>query len=809
MIGLSRKELRYPNERGMPRQLNSLPPASLRLVCDPANFTFETTAELEPTTAIIGQPRATRALEFGMGLKSKGYNIFVTGSPGTGRSMAIRHFLQQRCRHEPTPDDWVYVYNFETNGRPQPIALRPGQGAIFRNNMKSLIESLQISLNQAFESSTYRDAVHALEHKLDEQRENKLLALDRKATEAGFDLQDTPSGLVVAPQDEETGEANEANGEGQVRRETQRALQVELQNILRELRHLERDSREERRRLDREVTEAAVRDEFETLRESYAEMPAVLSYLVALGEDLLDQVSRAAPSLDEKDLEQAVDWRRYEINLLVDNSAGEGAPVVVQLNPTYENLFGRLEYEAQGQAITTNHTQIKAGDLHRANGGYLVIYASELYRQRETWEALKRALKAEEVEMRPVQLEGPIMTNSIWPQPIPLRLKLILLGTSSFYYNLFENDEEFSDLFKVRADFSDTMPRDGTNEMAYAEFITARCREEKLRDFGRDAVAKVIEHGARLADYQCKLSTRFGSIANLVRESDYYAGQNGHEIVTAGDVQQALDERLHRASKAAEQLLEEILEGTIFIATEGSVVGQVNGLSVHDIGEFSFGHPGRITARTFMGDNGVIHIERETDMSGPIHDKGVLTLNAYLGGIYAQHQPLSLNASLTFEQYYGGVEGDSASSTELYALISSLGQIPLRQGIGATGSVNQRGEVQPIGAVNEKVEGFFDICRARGLTGEQGVIIPESNIANLMLREDVVQAVADGLFHIWPVSTIDEGIELLSGIPAGKPDGNGEYPAGTVHYAVKKRLHELATELKSFGDHHDDSSEVD
>lgn len=794
------QDIEVPKHTGMPRQLKSLPPASLRLVCDPAGLPFETTAELEPTTAIIGQPRATRALEFGMGMKSKGYNIFVMGSPGTGRSMAIRHFLQQRCRHEPTPDDWVYVYNFETNGRPQPIPLRPGQGTAFRNSMKSLIESLQITLAQALESTTYRDAVHMLEHQLDEQRETRLDALERKATDAGFDLQDTPSGLVVAPLDEEVGELNDANGEIQARRETQRALQVELQKILRELRRLERDSREERRRIDREVAAAAMRDEFEALREAYADVPAILTYLEAMSEDLLDQVARAAPALDEKDLDQAIDWRRYEVNLLVDNNADEGAPVIVQLNPTYENLFGRLEYEAQGQAITTNHTQIRAGDLHRANGGYLVIYASDLIRQREAWEALKRALKTEEVEMRPAQLDGPIMANSIWPQPVPLRLKLILLGTGHFYNDLFDKDEEFGDFFKVQADFSDTMPRDAANELAYAEFITARCREEKLRDFGRDAVAKVIEHGARLAEYQSKLSTRFGTIADLVREANYYAGQNGHEIVAAGDVQQALDERLHRASQAAEQLREEILEGSTFISTVGSVVGQVNSLPVRDIGDFSFGFPGRITARTFMGDNGVIHIERETDMSGPIHDKGLLTLNAYLGGTYAQHQPLSLNASLTFEQSYGGVEGDSASSAELYALLSSLSQIPLRQGIGVTGSVNQRGEVQPIGAVNEKIEGFYDICRARGLSGDQGVIIPASNVPDLMLREDVVQAVAEDSFHIWSICTIDEGIELLTGIPAGEPDENGEYPAGTVHHAVKQRLHELAMELKAFGE---------
>jgi lon-related putative ATP-dependent protease len=784
----------------MLRQMKPLPATGLRMACEPAGFEFETTAELEPTTAIIGQPRATRALEFGMGMKSKGYNIFVMGSPGTGRSMVIRHFLQQRCRTEPTPDDWVYLYNFETNGRPLPIALPPGQGVIFRNNMKNFAEGLQITLNQALESSTYRDTIHNLEHRLDEQREGMLDALERKANEQGFNLQDMQSGLVVVAQDGESTEPDEANGELQARRETQRALQVELQNIWREIRRLERESREERRQLDREVAELAIRDEFETLRENYTGVDEVLAYLDAVWEDLLEQVARAAPTLDEKDLDQTLDLRRYEVNVLVDNSAAHGAPVIVQLNPTFENLFGRLEYEAQGPAITTHHTQINAGDLHRANGGYLVIYASDLLRQRETWEALKRALKAEEVEMRPIQSDGPIMSNSIWPNPIPLRLKLILLGTARFYYSTFDNDEEFSDLFKVRADFNDTMPRDAGNELAYAEFIAARCGEEILRAFGRDAVAKIVEQGARLAEHQCKLSTRFGAVADLVREANYYAGQNGHDFVTADDVRQALDERVHRISQAAEEHREDILEGSLFIATEGSVIGQVNGLSVHEIGEFNFGHPGRITARTFMGDNGVIHIERETDMSGPIHDKGVLTLYAYLGGTYAQHQPLSLNASLTFEQFYGGVDGDSASSTELYALISSLSQIPLRQGISATGSVNQRGEIQPIGAVNEKIEGFFDICQARGLTGDQGVIIPETNIPNLMLREDVVQAVAEGRFHVWPVITIDEGIELLTGLPAGKQDDDGEYPEGTVHYAVKKRLRELAIELKNFGD---------
>lgn len=784
----------------MQGKVKPLSPNNLRLVCDPASLTFETTAELQPTTAIIGQPRATKALEFGMGLKSKGYNIFVTGSTGTGRSTAIRHFLQERCGREATPDDLLYLYNFEAAHRPQAISLPPGQGSHFVEHMKRLIEAIQSALTQAFESSSYREAIHALEQKLVEQREEKLDALDRRATEQGFDLQDSPAGLVIMVAGEEEAGEPVANGELQARRETHRGLQMELQSILREVRILERDAREERRRLDQQVAEAAVQDEFDALREKYAEQSIISDYLDAVREDLVEQVTRAAPALDEKDLDQIVDLRRYEVNVLVNNADGKGAPVIVQLNPTYENLFGRLEYETQGHAMTTHFTQIRAGDLHRANGGYLVMYALDLIRQRETWEALKRALKAQEIEMRSPSSDAPAIANSLWPQPVPLNLKIILLGHSNLYESLYWNDEEFSDLFKVRADFSDTMPRDPANELSYAEFVASRSQEEKLRPFGRTAVAKIIEHGARLAEYQCKLSTRFGAIADLARESDYWAGIDGHDVVTADDVRNALNERTHRASQEAEQVREEILEGMIFIATEGEIVGQVNGLSVREVGDFSFGHPGCISARTFMGESGVIHIERETEMDGPIHEKGVLTLNGYLGGTYAQHQPLSMSASLTFEQTYGGIDGDSASSSELYALISSLSGLPARQSISVTGSVNQRGEIQPIGAVNEKIEGFFDVCQARGLTGDQGVLIPATNIVNLMLREDVVDAVGKGLFHIWPVSNINEGIELLMGRPAGEPDDDGEYAEGTVHHAVKKRLMELAMELKSFGD---------
>ncbi len=793
----------------MPTHVKPLSPDKLRLVCDPAGLSFETTAEVEPTTAIIGQPRATRALEFGMGLKSKGYNIYVMGSSGTGRSMAIRHFLRERCGKEPTPPDWIYVHNFDAAHRPRAMSLAPGQGALLAERMKQLIENVQLALTKAFESEHYRRRTQALEPRVAEVREEMFDALERKATEQGFEVQETASGLVVTAAEEDAADGNGAgkttNGKPAdgpaARRDAQRALQVELQDIQRQLRHMERDARDERQKLDREVADTATGDEFEAVRAQYVDQPDVLAYLDAARADLLEQVSRHAVGLDEKELDQLVDLRRYEVNVLVDNSADEGAPVIVQLNPTHENLFGLLEYEPQGHSLATHYTQIKAGDLHRANGGYLVMYAMHLDRHREAWEALKRALKAEEIETRPPQSDGPVIANSLRPEPVPLRLKVILLGSNSNYRALY--DEELPELFKVRADFDDTMPRDAAHEHSYAEFVAARCREEKLRAFDRAAVARIIEQGARLAEHQCKLSTRFRVIADLVREADYWAGTNGHDVVGAADVQQALDERTHRESLAAELGREDILEGRVFIATEGSVVGQVNSLGVYRSGEFAYAEPGRITARTYMGDDGVIQIERETEMSDALHDKGVLTLSAYLGATYAQHLPLSLNASLTFEQETYGVGGDSASSTELYALLSSLSGIPIRQGVSVTGSVNQRGEIQTIGAVNEKVEGFFDVCRARGLTGEQGVIIPATNAIDLMLREDVVQAARDGLFHVWPVSSVDEGLYLLTGVPAGVPDENGDYPEGTVHHAAMKRLCELAMELKSFGEGHD------
>ncbi len=796
---------------------------NLRLICDPTGFPFETTADITPSTSIIGQPRGTRAIEFGIGIKSQGYNIFVMGSPGTGRTTAIKRFLEENTRQEAVPDDWLYVYNFVSPHQPHAIGLPAGQGAVLRGRMKELVANLKRDLPQAFDTDSYRLTVSGIEEQLERQRRELVHALRNQAQEAGFLLIESPSGLTVAPRatgpDVETATTNGElvkdrpmsaaevdaldNEERDRLQERQRELQEELQRVVGKMRRLENETRERLSDLDRDVAEAAIRHHFEDLFAHYEAGSAVRTYLEAVHQDVLERLDDFVPA-DES--QEAADLRRYEVNLLVDNSQTQGAPVLTQLNPTYENLFGQMEYEMSGNLLSAHFTHIKPGDLHQANGGYLVMHAIDLARQRETWDALKRAMKAREIPIQPARPhDGPVLARSLRPEPIPLTVKIILLGSHDLYYALYDQDEDFNLFFKVRADFSDTMQRDAEHEQAYAQFVARRCREEQLLPFDRSAVAKVIEYGSRLAEHQKKLSAHFGAIADLTREANYWAGQNGHEVVTAEDVRQALAERRSRANQLAEEYQEEVLEGTLFIATEGHVVGQVNGLSVQEIGDYSFGRPGRITARTFVGDGGVIHIERETAMSGPIHEKGVLTLNAYLGGTYAEHQPLSLSASITFEQNYSGIEGDSAASTELYALLSSLSGKPINQGISVTGSVNQRGEIQPIGGINEKIEGFFEVCRARGLTGEQGVIIPASNVVNLMLNEDVVEAVCAGKFHIWPVKTIDEGIELLMGIPAGTRNSKGNFRAGTLHHAVQKRLRELAMELKSFGDEKDSS----
>lgn len=800
--------------------VDSLSPDKCRRVCDSSQFNFKTTADLENDPHIIGQPRGTKAIAFGVGIQSPGYNIFVMGSMGTGRTTAIQNFLHSQAKDKPTPDDWVYVHNFSTPHQPRAISLPAGQGQLFKERMVKLINDLRQDLPQAFDTETYRDSIEKVQTVFEESQNELLKSLSEKAKSQGFALLKTPSGFAVVPtangrqltQPELAQMMQQMTPEQRAELEANhQALMNELTAIANQIHQMEAEARQKMKEIDRDVAATAVEHHFKEIKAHYQIDDEMTLYLNEVHQDVITQIDDFAPPVDSQNTTEHIDLRRYQVNLLVNNADTEGSPVIREANPTFHGLFGRIEYEMQGGHVFTHFSNLKCGSLHWANGGYLIINAHDLMKHPEAWEALKRALKEEKIYLQPPAMldKGQVMAKSLDPEPIPLKIKIILMGSVQMYYTLFAADGDFRTLFKARADFDTTMPYDEAHMQEYATFIAGRCHEEKLLHFDATAVAKIIEHGSRLADDQSKLSTRFGQIADLIREASYYAQVNSRATVTAADVQQALNERTYRASSMEQQIVENILEGTIFIATEGKVVGQVNGLSVLDTGDYSFGQAGRITARTYMGDNGITHIERETDMSGPIHDKGLLILEGYLGGTYAQKQPLSINASITFEQNYVGIDGDSASSTEIYALMSSLSNIPINQEIAVTGSVNQRGEIQPIGGANEKIEGFFHLCQARGLTGTQGVIIPASNVQHLMLNEDVVTAVADGSFHIWPITTIDEGIELLTGLPAGVRQADGTYPEGTVHHAVQKRLLQLAEDLNNFGDDDDKDKEDD
>lgn len=787
----------------------ALKPENLRQICPTDSFTFKSTAELQAETQIIGQPRGTRAIAFGIGIESHGYNIYALGAHGTGRATAIEHYLQEQTSTAPVPSDWIYVHNFTVPHQPRAIQLPAGKGAQFKTRMAQLIADLKQDLPQAFDTDSYRESINNIKQAFEQEQNNLLQALHKKAAAVNLGLMRTPSGFAIAPVLE--GQQLTEEQVQQLPLETRQEMELqakkltgELEEVAYKIHEMELKARQTMKQIDREVGQAAVLHYFDDIKAVYAEEEEMCLYLDEVQEDVLNQIDDFTPPVDKST--EAIDLRRYEVNVLVNNSDTQGAPVIMEANPTYSGLFGRLEYEMRNGLVTTHFTNIKCGSLHWANGGYLIINAHDLLKHSDAWEALKRAIKSEKVSVQPVGMmnNGQVLAKTLDPEPIPLSIKIILTGSVGMYYALFEQDDDFYTLFKVRADFDSTMPRDNEATLAYAGFIANRCHQEGLLHFDRTAVAKVVEFGSRLADHQKKLSTLFGMVADLVREASYWAGEHGRSLVTGSDVQEALSERTQRANQLEKHIFEQFLNETIFVATEGEVVGQVNGLSVIDTGDYSFGQPGRITARTFMGDEGVIHIERETEMAGPIHEKGVLTIRGYLGGTYAQHQPLSLTASLTFEQNYNGVDGDSASSTELYALISSLSELPIKQSLAVTGSVNQRGEIQPIGGVNQKIEGFFRLCEARGLTGEHGVLIPASNVENLMLNEKVVTAVANKKFHIWPVSTLDEGIELLMGVPAGTRHNDGTYPEGTVHQLVQTRLLELAEELSKFGDHDDD-----
>lgn len=793
------------NEEGEVTQDHELRPEQLKLAVEPARLGFQNTNELVGATDMIGQDRARDALQFGMAMPGQGFNIFVLGMVGTGRSTMVRRLVEQRAKEAPTPPDWVYVNNFNDPTKPRAISLPAGMGCQLRKDMDELVENIRREVHRAFESEEYAQQKANISRRLQEQESEVLAELEQKAKERGFGLARTPMGMMLvrtSPSGEPLTEREYEQlspAEKQEEEGAERELQQQAAGTLTKVRALQKQAQQSLSDLDRQVTSFAIGHFIDDLKAKYAQTGEVSEYLEEVRRDIIENVDIFRPEAEQANpLAQMLggapqaDLSRYKVNVIVDSCQQKGAPIIVESNPTYYNLIGEVEQEAQFGALVTDFTKIRAGAFHKANGGYLIMEARDVLTNPFSWDAVKRVLKDGRIEIEEMGAQfRAFNTTTLEPEPIPANVKVVLIGEPWIYYLLFEYDEEFKRLFKVKADFGAEMDRTPEAERDYALFVANHARENKLRPFDAGAVARIIEYGSRLAEDQKKLSTRFSEVADMVSEASHWAGVAGRDTVTAEDVEKAITERKYRSNRIEERIREMIDRGVIMVDTEGAVVGQVNGLSVMMLGDYEFGRPSRITARTYVGRGNVVAIDREAELSGPIHNKGVMILAGFLGGRFAQNVPLSLSASLTFEQSYEGVEGDSASSAELYALLSSLAGVPIRQGLAVTGSVNQRGEIQPIGGATAKIEGFFDVCRSKGLTGDQGVLIPAQNVDNLNLRQDVIDAVREGKFHIYAVRTVDEGIELLTGMPAGEPV-DGRFPEGTVNYRVAQRLEELA-----------------
>ena len=804
-----------------PAPPSPLPADELRRACDPGALRFASTADLEPIDGLIGQSRALSALAFGTSMAHDGYNIYALGSARSGRHRAISRSLEVSARDQPLPDDWVYVNNFETPGRPRAIRLAPGTGARFRDGMAELVDDLSSAIPAMFESEDYRNRRKSIDDDFEAAQEKAFEALAQKAKAQDIAILRTPMGYALAPMSEgQVIKPEVFHALPEDRREAIEeriaGLQDELEQVLRAMPQLEKERRQKIRKLNADLAALVVGLSIKEIAERFETQQEIRAYLEEARSDLIDNVELFLRPQQEQE-ESGFDngsrlllkhplMARYTVNLLVshfgdgDGARRPGAPVISEEHPTLANIFGRIDHRNMMGTLVTDFTLVKAGALHRANGGYLVLDVRRVLMEPFVWEGLKRCLRKRRIEIiSPTQELGLATAEGLEPDPIPLSVKLVLIGDRELYHLLATYDPEFNDLFKVMADFDDEMPREAESEGQMARLLGTMARNEKLRHMKPEAVARLVEEAARDAADAERLSLRVGVLADIVREADYWAGRNGSALIGEEDVARAIDERRRRNERIREKALESIRRNIMLVDTDGETVGQVNGLSVISLGELSFGRPSRITARVRMGSGKVVDIEREVELGGPIHSKGVLILSSYLASNYALSMPMSLWASLVFEQSYGGVEGDSASSAELYALLSALAGAPVRQCFAVTGSVNQFGHIQPIGGVNEKIEGFFDVCAARGLTGRQGVLIPEANRVHLMLRPDVVAAARDGRFHIHAVSTVSEGIALLTGVPAGERGSDGRYPEGTINGRVEARLEAFATARRAFG----------
>lgn len=790
--------------------ITKLSPKQLYRKCDISKFDFNSTADLEERLSALGQDRAISAVELGINIRSKGYNLFCFGPEGTGKISLIKRILEKEAKLRPTPDDWAYVYNFEEPHKPIAINFAAGKASEFSKDIDELIENLSASLSEVMDSEEYKTAVQIINQKYKSKKDDYIKILQKKARGKSVSLLHMPVGLVVAPiKDGEvlSPEAFEqlSTSEKEKINADLAMMQAEIENTTQSMPLWEDEQRAEVENLRKKLAKNVILMPIDELRKKYKTYRQACEFLKSIQKNILDSVDEFMPQAPENTPTPPEDdplslllnrmnkneedkWAKFKVNVVVKNVPNTGAPIVLLDHPTQGNLVGKVERIQQYGALLTDFTLIKAGALHQANGGFLLIDARKLLLQPFSWDSLKRALASKSIKIETPGDETTFTTISLDPEPIPLDVKIILTGDEELYELLSARDPDFSDYFKVEADFGTVMDRTPETELEYAKLIGSLSKKKKIRSLNKLAVAKVIEYASRLAEDSEKLTAHIASIGDLLREADYWASKAGAKQIGKNHIIQAIEAQIYRSDRINKAMLEQIDKGTILMDVKGERVGQINGLVVYNFSRNSFGKPARITTQVRMGNGEFVDIEREIEMSGPIHTKGVLILQALLSNRFAKRKPLSLSASIVFEQSYGGVDGDSASSTEYYCLLSAISELPIQQSIAVTGSINQFGEIQPIGGVNEKIEGFYEVCKYNGLTGKQGVIIPRTNISNLMLKEEIVEAVQNNMFHVWAVDTVDDGIEILTGVKAGRLDRNGHYPKGTVNRLVQDKL---------------------
>ena len=786
--------------------VRELKPNQLRRMVATSVVNWKQLKKEYPLKPLIGQERALKALEFGIGNKSGGFNIYVSGYPGSGKLKAVNHFLEEKAKIEPSPGDWCYVNNFKDSYFPKKLSLPQGGGEIFKNEIRKLIEEVQNALIKAFESKEYGDKRQDIIDEFQQKEIELFKDIHKKAKANNFTIRRTPIELIAIPIDENGAPiADEKFHQLDKKQQKdilkkQDKIKEELISLVRKNRDLERASNTAILGLEENVALYAIESLLDELQEKYKDFYDVLNFLEDVKNDITENLNDFLDvSIPQGAFSKKQDLRfvKYAVNVITDNSNLKGSPIIMELNPTYNNLFGKVEHESDMGTLITNFTLIRGGSLHRANGGYLIIPLKELLLNYFSWDSIKRALNNNEVIIEDAnERYGFLSAKSLKPDPIPLNVQIILIGSPRLYYLLFELDEDFKELFRVKAEFDTTMDYSLKNIKDFAVVIYKIARENKLLPLTDNAMVHVIEQACRMAQDQNKISIKFGEISNILHEANHYALLDPEDEITSEHIIKAVDAKYFRSNLIQEKINEMIKRKKLMIALTDSKVGQINGISIIDLGDISFGRPNKITASVASGKEGLVDIEREAKLGGPIHTKGVLILLGFLAEKYAQNKPISIFASLVFEQSYSEIEGDSASSAELYAILSSLSRLPIKQGIAVTGAVNQKGELQPVGAINEKIEGFFEVCRQAGFSGEQGVIIPKSNIENLMLKHKVVQTIKEGKFHIWPITNIDEGIEILTGYPAGKPLKDGSFTKKSVHYLVDLRIDELNKNIK-------------